>query len=214
MAQSISQESIAITGLPGTTSGARLVGGTASGAPVSGTFAVGDLSVDQTGKVYVCSVAGSPGTWVQIGLSTTNSVITAPLETFNSSGTTLSGSTAATLNIASSSFYNYTANPSASYAINITNAPTTTGQSATVTMLVANGATAYLPSNITINGTQAGADGASLPVQGATNNNITTYYQGGTAWTGADTSTIDTYTFVIMCTGSSTWTLLASQVNY
>ena len=102
MAQSISQESIAITGLPGTTSGARLVGGTASGAPVSGTFAVGDLSVDQTGKVYVCSVAGSPGTWVQIGLSTTNSVITAPLETFNSSGTTLSGSTAATLNIASS----------------------------------------------------------------------------------------------------------------
>ena len=67
MAQSISQEAIGATGLPGATAASRHAGATASGAPVSGTFAVGDFVIDQTGKVYVCTVAGTPGTWVQTG---------------------------------------------------------------------------------------------------------------------------------------------------
>jgi len=67
MAQSISQEAIGATGLPGATAASRHAGATASGAPVSGTFAVGDYIIDQTGKVYVCTVAGTPGTWVQTG---------------------------------------------------------------------------------------------------------------------------------------------------
>lgn len=53
--------------LVGATAAARFVGGTASGAPASGTFAVGDFVIDQTGKVFVCTAAGSPGTWVQAG---------------------------------------------------------------------------------------------------------------------------------------------------
>ena len=64
MAQSISQEALAATGLPGATAASRYAGATASGAPATGTFAVGDYVVDQTGKVYVCTVAGTPGTWV------------------------------------------------------------------------------------------------------------------------------------------------------
>jgi len=67
MAQSISQEAIGATGLPGATAASRHAGATASGAPVSGTFAVGDFIIDQTGKVYVCTVAGTPGTWTQVG---------------------------------------------------------------------------------------------------------------------------------------------------
>ena len=54
-------------GLTGATAATRYVGATASGAPASGTFAVGDFAIDQTGKVYVCTVAGSPGTWAQAG---------------------------------------------------------------------------------------------------------------------------------------------------
>ncbi len=54
-------------GLAGATAATRYVGATASGAPVSGTFAVGDFIIDQTGKVYVCTVAGLPGTWVEVG---------------------------------------------------------------------------------------------------------------------------------------------------
>lgn len=53
-------------GLTGATAASRYVGATASGAPASGTFAVGDFVIDQTGKAWVCTTAGSPGTWTQI----------------------------------------------------------------------------------------------------------------------------------------------------
>lgn len=59
------------TGLPlaltGATAATRYVGGTASGAPASGTFAVGDFVIDQTGSEWVCTTAGTPGTWTQLG---------------------------------------------------------------------------------------------------------------------------------------------------
>lgn len=53
-------------GLTGATAASRYVGATASGAPASGTFAVGDFVIDQTGTLWVCTTAGSPGTWTQI----------------------------------------------------------------------------------------------------------------------------------------------------
>ncbi|HVE35381.1 MAG TPA: hypothetical protein VNC18_17580 [Gemmatimonadaceae bacterium] len=53
----------------GASAATRYVGATASGAPATGSFLVGDFIIDQTGKVYVCTVAGSPGTWVQAGAS-------------------------------------------------------------------------------------------------------------------------------------------------
>lgn len=55
------------SGLTGAVAASRYVGATASGAPVSGTFVVGDFVLDQTGKVWVCTVAGSPGTWIGVG---------------------------------------------------------------------------------------------------------------------------------------------------
>jgi hypothetical protein len=54
-------------GLTGATSATRYVGATASGAPASGTFAVGDFVITHAGEVYVCTTAGTPGTWAQIG---------------------------------------------------------------------------------------------------------------------------------------------------
>lgn len=41
----------------------RYVGGTSSGAPTSGTYVVGDFVISHDGHVYVCTAAGSPGTW-------------------------------------------------------------------------------------------------------------------------------------------------------
>ncbi len=63
---------VRLTGLTGATAATRYVGGTASGAPVAGTFAVGDFVIDQTGKIWVCTVAGTPGTWVAAGAATGN----------------------------------------------------------------------------------------------------------------------------------------------
>ena len=58
---------IAPTGLTGATQASRYVGATTSGAPVSGTFAVGDFIIDRTGSAWVCTIAGTPGTWTQLG---------------------------------------------------------------------------------------------------------------------------------------------------
>jgi len=74
MAQSISQEAIGATGLPGATAASRHAGATTSGAPTTGTFAVGDYVVDQTGAMYVCTVAGTPGTWQLSGASVNENI--------------------------------------------------------------------------------------------------------------------------------------------
>lgn len=55
------------SGITGSTSASRYVGATASGAPVSGPHSVGDFSIDQTGAIYVCTSAGTPGTFVSVG---------------------------------------------------------------------------------------------------------------------------------------------------
>jgi len=61
--------------LTGATATSGLVGSTSGGAPASGTFALGDLVVD-TGYncLWVCTGAGTPGTWKRIGGQTWTSV--------------------------------------------------------------------------------------------------------------------------------------------
>jgi hypothetical protein len=55
------------TGLTGAQSASRYVGATGGGIPVSGSFLVGDFVIDNaTGIIWICSVAGSPGTWSQM----------------------------------------------------------------------------------------------------------------------------------------------------
>lgn len=54
------------TGLTGATAATRFVGGTTSGAPTTGTFAVGDFVVTQNGSIYICTAAGTPGTWAAV----------------------------------------------------------------------------------------------------------------------------------------------------
>lgn len=55
------------SGNTGATAASRYTGATASAAPGSGTYAVGDFIISQTGDVYVCTSAGTPGTWTRVG---------------------------------------------------------------------------------------------------------------------------------------------------
>jgi hypothetical protein len=71
------------------------------------------------------------------------------------------------------------------------------GDSVSVTQLVTNSATAYYPSAFTIDGTS-----------------VTPKWQGGTAPTSGNASSIDSYTFVIIKTASATFTVLASQTKF
>ena len=181
-----------------------------------------------SGNLVIASGLTVTGTSTHIGNSTFSGTLTVASAIINpilqgayevvsySGSTVLSGTaTPAMLNAANSSFYFYNTAPSGSYTVAITGAPTVSGRSATFALLVNNGSTAYLPSNVTINGNQAGASSSALPLQGATNNNITTFYQGGTAWSSADASTLDSYTFTVICTSATpTWTLLAGLTKF
>ncbi|HEV2403741.1 MAG TPA: hypothetical protein VGS08_06100 [Candidatus Saccharimonadales bacterium] len=62
----LSAPAVVAAGLSGATAASRYVGATSSGAPSSGTFAVGDFIIDQTAKIWVCTTAGTPGTWTQL----------------------------------------------------------------------------------------------------------------------------------------------------
>lgn len=57
------------TGLTGAIQTGRFVGATSSGAPASGTFQIGDFVVDQTGIIWICTLGGAPGTWVDASSS-------------------------------------------------------------------------------------------------------------------------------------------------
>jgi hypothetical protein len=95
---SVTFKSAAMGGLTGATAASRFAGGTSSGAPASGTFAVGDFIIDQTGKVFICTIAGTPGTWVQVGAATSLYSAYARIEDQKSSGTSGGGLTASTWN--------------------------------------------------------------------------------------------------------------------
>ena len=98
----------------------------------------------------------------------------------------------------------YTSNASANWTVNIRgNATTslntlmTTGDSLTVVFLVTQGATAYYNNALTI-------DGSS----------VTPKYQGGTAPTSGNASSIDAYSYTIIKTGSAAFTVLAAQTQF
>jgi len=76
----------AVGGIAGATAPTRYVGGTTGGAPITGTFAKGDFVVDQTGSIYICTNAGTPGTWTLPGTAAQTSAGTS-FTTIFASGT-------------------------------------------------------------------------------------------------------------------------------
>jgi hypothetical protein len=54
-------------GIAGAPLGMRLKGATVSGPPAVGTWKAGDQVTDRAGAIWVCTVSGTPGTWVQSG---------------------------------------------------------------------------------------------------------------------------------------------------
>jgi len=77
------------------------------------------------------------------------------------------------------------------------NSAMATNDSLSCTLITTNTTTAYYPSAFTIDGTS-----------------VTPKWQGGTAPTSGNASSIDSYTFVIIKTGSAVYTILASQTKF
>jgi hypothetical protein len=98
----------------------------------------------------------------------------------------------------------YTTNASGNFTVNFRGSSGTslntimsTGESLSVTFLVTNGATAYYNSAVQV-------DGSS----------VTPKWQGGTAPTSGNASSIDSYTYVLVKTGSAAFTVLASVTKF
>ena len=177
----------------------------------SGTYWTNSLTPNQTVPASASSttaILSINNSLAQYGVLA-NTTLQGAYEKFGVFSSALSASNPATMNANNGTLYMATAaTPTATWTANLQSCPTVSGQSITFAITVLNGSPAYLPSNITINGVQAGASSAALPAHKAVNNNITTYYQGGTAWSAADASELDVYTFTAMCTASGVYTLL------
>ena len=74
-----------------------------------------------------------------------------------------------------------------------------TGQAATVAHIVTTGTTAYYASTIQVD---------------STTTNVTTKWQGGSAPTSGNASSLDTYSFTVIKTAATTYTVLASQTQF
>jgi hypothetical protein len=68
------------------TAPSRYVGGTVSGAPTTGDFEAGDYVIAQDGAVWVCSVAGSPGTWLTPATAAALTALTARVAALEAAG--------------------------------------------------------------------------------------------------------------------------------
>jgi hypothetical protein len=189
----------------------------ANDVSVTGTITTsGNLSlignIVDTGPLWVNTTAngnitlnanGTGQTLITTGLSLSGNITTrAILETANITATAPPAPSA--FDIITSAIQYYTANATANVTLNFRgNATTTanvllaTGQSTTLALLWTNGATAYYPNVIQIDGS-----------------NVTPRWQGGTAITAGNANAIDVYAFTLIKTAANTYTVLGSQTKF
>jgi len=137
------------------------------------------------------------GTSSNADLKTSNIVETATISATAATGTI-------NYDITTQSVLYYTTNASGNFTVNFRGSSGTsldtlmaTGESMSVTFLVTNGATAYYNSAVQV-------DGSS----------VTPKWQGGSAPTSGNASSIDSYTYVIIKTGSAAFTVIAAQTKF
>ena len=192
--------------------------GNASGAP---TFGAVSLTADVSGILPIANGGTGATTLAGANIPVTNVANTftglqtfagtssnADMKTSNILETCTVSATAATgtinYDVTTQSVLYYTTNASGNFTVNFRGSSGTslntvmaTGESISVTFLVTNGATAYYNSAVQV-------DGSS----------VTPKWQGGTAPTSGNASSIDSYTYVLIKTASATFTVLASQTKF
>ena len=176
---------------------------------VTGTLPIANGGTGQTtlaaANIAVVNVANTfTGTQTFSGTSSATAIVlNDAAEVVTVSATAATG----TINydITTQSVLYYTSNASANWTVNFRGSSGTsldtlmsTGQSMTVAFLVTQGATAYYNSAVQVDGTTSG---------------VTTRWLGG-APTAGNASGIDSYRYLIIKTGSATFTVLASNTQF
>ena len=172
------------------------------------SVAVDDTLVATTSNTMTLSNKTLTSPLISGGTSTTTTVaypiLISPEERLNVSATTSTGTinfdlaTAGTLYHTANAAANHTLNFRFSSSTSLTNV-LTTNDSITAVFMNTNGATAYYPNVITVDGATSG---------------VSVKYQGGTAYTAGNASSIDAYVFNIIKTAATSYTVLASQTKF
>lgn len=167
----------------------------------------GSVTGLNTGSTKI-SVNPSTGLLSGIALTLAGTSSAAAFKTPNIKEVATVSATAATgtinFDLTTQSVLYYTTNASGNFTVNFRGSSGTsldtvmaTGESMSATFMVTNGSTAYYNSAVNI-------DGSS----------VTPKWQGGTAPTSGNASAVDVYTYVIVKTGSATFTVLASVTKF
>jgi len=176
---------------------------------VTGTLPIGNGGTGATtlagANIAVVNVANSfTGTQTFSGTSSAQAIVlNNAAEVATVSATAATGTIA--YDITTQSVLYYTSNASANWTVNFRassgislNTLMSTGQSMTVAFLVTQGSTAYYNNVVQVDGATAG---------------VTTRWLGG-APTAGNASGIDSYRYLIIKTGSATFTVLASNTQF
>jgi hypothetical protein len=162
------------------------------------------MRINSNGQLLV---NGSTGTaLITVTASNTYPALKVPniVETAN----TVAGAPASTQTfyLGSGAVQYYTSNAANNWTVNFAmsagtamNTAMAVGDSMSCTMMTTQGSTAYYNSAVQIDGTTSG---------------VSTKWQGGTAPTSGNASSLDVYTYVIYKTASATYTVLASQTKF
>jgi len=137
-----------------------------------------------------------------VSASSTLSIGTSTIETVSNTVALLGG--AVTLDCKTNSVFYFTLNATSNWTLNFRGDGTTTmdafltnGQSVTVVVLATQGGSAFYPTAFTVDGSA-----------------VTPKWLGGAAPTGGNASSIDSYSFTIIKTAASTYTVIASQARF
>jgi hypothetical protein len=132
----------------------------------------------------------------------TSGVLVSPEERWSVSATAATGTV--NVDVATTTAWYYNADATANWTFNVRGDGSTTldsllavGDSVTVAFAVQQGATAYYPTAVTVDGSA-----------------VTPKWQGGSAPTGGNASSTDVYVLTVIKTASATFTVLASQTQF
>lgn len=170
---------------------------TLPGAPTTGLHA--------TTKDYVDTLVGTLGTMASQSASAV-AITGGSLSSVREKATVNASAPSSSINydFSTQAVLVYTSNATTNFTVNIRGSSSVSlntllavGETATMVLMVSNGATPYYPSTIQIDGTT-----------------ITPKYQGGLAVTAGNASSIDVYTISILKTASATYTAFVSQTKF